>query len=59
MKHYKQRFINFTKESLRVLKVTKKPSGSEFKTIVKVSALGMLAIGLIGFLIQLLKLVFI
>ncbi|MBW2970602.1 protein translocase SEC61 complex subunit gamma [Candidatus Woesearchaeota archaeon] len=46
------------KEYLRVLRVTKKPSNEEFKTIVKISGLGMLLIGLIGFLLQLLWVVF-
>lgn len=41
----------YYQECLRVLKVTQKPTGMEFKTIVKVSALGMLIIGLLGFLI--------
>lgn len=45
----------FIKECGRVLKVTKKPTGEEFKTIVKVSGLGMAIIGLIGFVIHLLK----
>ena len=43
------------KEWWRVLKVTKKPDKQEFLTITKVSALGMFFIGLIGFLIQMLK----
>lgn len=43
----------FVKECRRVLKVTKKPSNEEFKTIVKVSGAGMLLIGFIGFLLQL------
>ena len=38
----------------RVLKITKKPSKEEFKVIVKVSGLGILIIGLIGFLIHIL-----
>ncbi|NQU79539.1 protein translocase SEC61 complex subunit gamma [Candidatus Woesearchaeota archaeon] len=42
-------------ECIRVLKVTKKPTKEEFKTIVKVSGLGMLVVGLIGFLITLVK----
>jgi len=42
-------------EYMRVLRVTKKPTGVEFKTIVKVSGLGMIVIGLIGFLIQMAK----
>ena len=45
----------FGKECLRVLRVTKKPTKEEFKTIVKVSGLGILAIGLVGFLIQMAK----
>ena len=42
----------FLKECKRVLKITRKPSNDEFKTIVKVCAIGMAVIGLIGFLIQ-------
>jgi len=45
----------FGKECRRVLKVTKKPDKQEFITIVKVSALGMAIIGVIGFLISLIK----
>ena len=45
----------FGKECIRVLKVTKKPTKDEFKTIVKVSGLGIIVIGLIGFLIQIIK----
>ena len=39
----------------RVLRVTKKPTTEEFKTISKVSGLGILAIGLIGFILQLIR----
>jgi len=42
----------FIKECRRVLHVTKKPSGEEFRTIVKVSGMGMAIIGLVGFLIH-------
>ena len=42
-------------ECKRVLKVTKKPNMTEFKVIVKVSGLGMIIIGLIGFLVQMIK----
>ncbi len=41
----------FINECKRVLMVTKKPTKVEFKTIVKVSAIGMGLIGLFGFLI--------
>lgn len=37
----------------RVLKITKKPDKSEYKTVVKASALGIAVIGLIGFLFHL------
>ncbi|MGM5484410.1 MAG: protein translocase SEC61 complex subunit gamma [Nanobdellota archaeon] len=47
-----KRLQRFYKECVRVLKVTKKPSGEEFKTIVKVSGIGILAIGAIGFIIH-------
>lgn len=49
------RFKSFVNECLRVLKVTRKPDKIEFKTIVKVSGLGMILIGLIGFIITMLK----
>jgi len=49
---------SFLGECLRVLKVTKKPDAIEFKTIVKVSGLGILIIGLIGFVVQMIKLLF-
>jgi protein transport protein SEC61 subunit gamma-like protein len=50
-----QKFKEFLRESKRVLKVTKKPNAEEFKTIVKASGLGMIVIGLIGFLIHFAK----
>ena len=43
---------SFILECKRVFKVTKKPSREEYKTIVKISAIGMLVIGAIGFIIQ-------
>ena len=49
---------SFIGECLRVLKVTKKPDAIEFKTIVKVSGLGILIIGLLGFVVQMVKLLF-
>lgn len=48
----------FISECFRVLKITKKPDATEFKTIVKVSGLGILIIGLIGFVVQMIKLLF-
>lgn len=45
----------FVTECRRVLSVTKKPDKSEYKTIVKASALGMAVIGIVGFIIYLMK----
>ena len=42
----------FFVESKRVFKITKKPSNEEFKTIVKVTAIGAALIGLMGAIIQ-------
>ncbi len=46
------RLKSFIYECIRVFKVTKKPSKEEFKIIVKVSAIGILLIGFIGFAIH-------
>jgi len=48
----------FIKECIRVLKVTKKPDIYEFKTIVKISGLGIAIIGIIGFIIAIFKQLF-
>ncbi|MAG47037.1 protein translocase SEC61 complex subunit gamma [archaeon] len=39
-------------EAKRVLKVTKRPNRLEFMTIVKVTGVGILLIGLMGFIIN-------
>ena len=52
------KFKRFLRECWRVLKVTKKPTREEFKTIVSVSAIGVLILGAIGFIIQMIKLIF-
>ncbi|MBT4334673.1 protein translocase SEC61 complex subunit gamma [archaeon] len=43
----------FTKRSARVFKITKKPGMAEYKVIVKVTGIGILIIGALGFLIHL------
>lgn len=55
---WRYKLRSFIGECLRVLRVTKKPDAIEFKTIVKVSGLGILIIGLIGFIVQMTKLLF-
>lgn len=49
------RFKEFLQECRRVLLVTKKPTKDEFKTIFKISGIGILVIGAIGFLVHLVK----
>ena len=44
---------SFFLQSKRVWHVLRKPSGAEFKAVAKISALGILAIGALGFLISL------
>ena len=46
---------SFIVECQRVLRVTKKPSREEYQTIVKISAIGMAIIGLLGFAIHAMK----
>ena len=46
---------SFYNECIRVFKITKKPTKEEYKAIVKVSALGILVIGFIGFIIHMIK----
>ncbi|MBS3072949.1 protein translocase SEC61 complex subunit gamma [Candidatus Pacearchaeota archaeon] len=42
----------FFNKCLRVWKVLRKPSKQEFLTIAKVSAVGILVIGLVGFIVS-------
>ncbi len=43
---------SFFKKCIRVWHVLRKPSKEEFLMVAKVSAIGILAIGLIGFLVS-------
>ena len=49
---YWQRFTSFLVECRRVWQVTKKPTNQELKTIVKVTGIGILIIGALGFIIN-------
>lgn len=51
-------FKSFLIQTHRVLKVTRKPTTFEFKTVAKITGLGIIAIGAIGFLFQVVKTVF-
>jgi len=46
---------DFWIQTKRVLRVTKKPDKQEFFTIAKVSGLGILVIGLIGFIFHIIN----
>jgi len=50
---------SFFMKCKRVWYVLKKPTKKEFETIAKVSALGILALGIIGFLISIIMKTFI
>lgn len=52
---FKQKAKRFLNQCIRVLRITKKPDRQEFKMLVKVTGLGILVIGLIGFLLFMLK----
>ncbi|MFP4523252.1 MAG: protein translocase SEC61 complex subunit gamma [Candidatus Nanoarchaeia archaeon] len=45
---------SFYKECVRVFKITKKPTKTEYKAIMKIAGLGILIIGFMGFVIYIL-----
>ncbi len=45
------RLRRYWKETVRVIRITKKPNREEYKNVVKVTALGIAIIGAIGFII--------
>ena len=47
----KERFDKFIKDSKRVLKVSRKPTGDEYRDLAKISALGVVVIGGIGYIL--------
>ena len=49
---YTEKLKSFLIQSKRVWQILKKPSSAEFKTVAKVSAIGILALGAMGFIIQ-------
>lgn len=51
----KEAINSFLKQCERVLKVSKKPDSEEYKTVSKVTGLGVIVIGVIGFIIALLS----
>ena len=47
----REHFDKFIKDSKRVLKVSRKPDGKEYLELAKISAIGVVIIGGIGYLI--------
>ena len=45
------RFNSFVKQCVRVWQILRKPSGEEYRTVAKISALGLLIVGVLGFAI--------
>lgn len=54
----KEKLVSFFQQCVRVWHVLRKPTMQEFKGIAKISALGILAIGLIGFIVSIILSVF-
>lgn len=50
---WKQRLVSFVLQSKRVWHLLRKPTGDEFKAVAKISALGIVVIGALGFLVSL------
>lgn len=55
MAEWWNKFVSFLIQTQRVMRVTRKPTAFEFKTILKITALGIAIIGAIGFALQMLK----
>ena len=49
-----EEFNKFIKDSKRVLKVSRKPDANEYMELAKVVSIGVLIVGVIGFIIVLL-----
>ncbi len=54
----KEKLTSFLQKCVRVWHILRKPNSQEFKSIAKISALGVLAIGLIGFLVSVIMTIF-
>lgn len=50
----KESIYGFLKQCERVLKVSRKPDNEEYKTVSKVTGIGIIIIGVIGFIIAIL-----
>ena len=46
-----ENFDKFIKDSKRVLKVSRKPDGKEYRELAKISAIGVVIIGGVGYIL--------
>ncbi|RAP49782.1 MAG: protein translocase SEC61 complex subunit gamma [Methanosphaera sp. SHI613] len=51
----KESINSFLKQCERVLRVSKKPDADEYKTVAKVTGLGIIIIGVVGFIVSILS----
>lgn len=51
----KESINSFLKQCERVLRVSKKPDADEYKTVAKVTGVGIIIIGLVGFVVEILS----
>ena len=51
----KESINSFLKQCERVLRVSKKPDADEYKTVAKVTGVGIIIIGVIGFIVSILS----
>jgi protein transport protein SEC61 subunit gamma-like protein len=51
----KESINRFLKQCERVLRVSKKPDADEYKTVAKVTGLGIISIGVVGFIVSILS----
>ena len=49
---YRESILNFIKQSKRVLRVSKKPGREEYLKVSNVTGIGIMIIGVIGFIIS-------
>ncbi len=49
------KFVSFWGNAVRILKLARKPTWDEFKRMVKITGVGFLALGIIGYIFQLIE----
>ena len=49
------KLLSFWNNSVRIMKLARKPTWEEFKRMVKITGVGFLALGIIGYVFQLIE----